>query len=624
MEGDEGKRTNWRLSARHWALLAILVGLLAGAALLWTCRDHLRSPQTLYRQAQSASPGRAAVLYERLAEVLPQIEEYTRLWAAEAAMPDLEAMRTLQAVVTFRPQSPAAYQAHIAMARHYASMEAPQAEDAYQAALALYDTGALRLELARYLEERADGQGAYAEHLHILDEQADAFVGMRRNGQDPLAVAEDLNAATYYSDALETLRGIDDPEALPLRAQALSGLGRYEEAETAYQAWLEEAPDEGTARLGLARVLARLARPDEALSLYQTVDTPDSWLAQAELLEEEDPDQALTLYLDSPYPVAWWSATTMLEAQGRLTETLPLYARLGKSDTYFADDAAYRLHVLAQRVEDEEAQARGKALLDRFGLNWLALRAAGGEFSLETAPPLGPAGGGILDKVRALESIGRSDLAHMELVLAAQFRHHPEVDLAMAEALASRGYVIDAQAVAQAYIQDHPRAPLAFWQLSYPRPYSATVELAAGEFDVDPLLIWAVMREESRYDPEALSYVGARGLMQVMPSSQAWIAEQWGEEISPGDAFTPQASIRMGAWFLHFLADYFEGDLELVIAAYNGGAGSVDTWQADPLVSDRDDLLRWIRYGETREYLQRVSLSYQVYQALYAGDSHAE
>jgi soluble lytic murein transglycosylase len=624
IEAEEVRGTHRRLGFRHLALAAVLVGLLAGVVLVWTFRDSLRSPQALYREAQSARPERAAVLYERLAEKLPQIEEYARLWAAEVAMPDLEAMRTLQAVVAFRPQSPAAYQAHVAMARHYASLEAPEAEDEYRAALTLNDTVALRLELARYLAEQGDYEGAYAEYLHILDEQPDAFAGMRRTGQDPLTIAEDLNAATYYSDALETLRGIDDPEALPLRARALSGLGRYEEAEAAYRAWLEEMPDDVTAQLGLAQVLVRLGRSDEALSLYQTTDTPDSRLAQAELLEEEDPEEAVALYLDSPYPVAWWSATTMLEAQGRLTETLPIYARLGETDTYLADDAAYRLYVLAQRLGDEEAQAEGKTLLDGFGLNGLALRAAEGEFSLATAPPLAKAGSDILGKARALELIGREDLAHMELVSAARFRRAPEVDLTMAEALASRGYVVEAQAIAEAYIEDRPRASLAFWQLSYPRPYSTTVEAAAAEFDVDPLLIWAVMREESRYDPEALSYAGARGLMQVMPSSQAWIAERVGEDISSGDAFTPEASIRMGAWFLHFLLDYFDGDLDLAIAAYNGGAGSVDSWQADPLVSNRDDLLRWIGFGETREYLERVSSSYRVYQELYASGSNIE
>jgi soluble lytic murein transglycosylase len=625
MEQKGVKVMDRRSGSRRWVPIVILGGLLlAGMALGWTFRDYLRSPQALYREARSARPERAALLYARLAEKLPQIDEYARLWAAEAAMPDLEAMRTLQAIIAFRPQSPAAYQAHIVIARHYASIEAPKAEDEYRAALALQDTVALRLELARFLEGQGDDEGAYAEYLHILGQRPDGFAGMRRTGQDPLAVASDLNAATYYSDALETLRGSDDPQALPLRAQALNGLGRYEEAGAAYRTWLEQTPDDATAQLGLAQVLVRLGRRDEALSLYQTIDTPDSLLAQAELLEDEDPNKALALYQDSPYPVAWWSATGMLEAQGRLTETLSIYARLGETDTYLADDAAYRLVVLAQRVGDEQAQAEGKALLEGLGLDWLALRAAKGEPRLATAPPLATAGADILDKARALELLGREDLAHMELVLAARFRRAPEVDLAMAEALASSGYVLDAQAIAETYTKDHPRAPLAFWQLSYPRPYSATVTAAAAEFDVDPLLLWAAMREESRYDPEALSSVGARGLMQVMPPTQAWITEQLGEAISPGDAFTPEANVRMGAWFFHFLLDYFDGDLDLAIAAYNAGAASVDSWQADPLVSNRDDLLRWIGFGQTREYLERVSLSYRVYQELYASAAGAE
>ena len=624
VEPEEVRDMNGRLGLRQVALAVVLLGLVAGVILVWTFRDYLRSPQALYREAQSAGSERATVLYERLAEELPQIEEYARLWTAEVAMPDLEAMRTLQAVVTFRPQSPAAYQAHITMARHYASIEASEAKEEYRAALALHDTVALRLELAHYLEEQGDDDGAYAEHLHVLGERPDAFAGMRRTGQDPLAIAEDLNTATYFSDALETLQGTDDSEALLLRAQALAGLWRYEEAEVAYRTWLEETPDDDTAQLGLARVLARLDRPDEALALYQTVDSLDSQLARAELLEEEDPDEALALYLDSPYSVAWWSATTILEEQGRLTETLPLYARLGKTYTYLADDAAYRFYVLAQKVSDEEAQAEGEVLLARFGLNWLAPRAAEGEFSLSTAPPLAAAGGDILEKARVLESIGREDLARMELVLAARFRHALEVDVAMAEALALRGYVVEAQAIAEAFIEDHPRAPLAFWQLSYPTPYSATVEAAAAEFDVDPLLIWAIMRQESRFDPEALSYVGARGLMQVMPSTQDWIAEQLTEDIPPGDAFTAEANIRLAAWFLRFLLDYYDGDLELAVAAYNGGAGSVDSWLANPLVSDRDDLLRWIGFGETREYLGHVALNYQVYQALYASDSDGD
>jgi len=624
MEVNEAKGMN-RLSGRGRPVLAfVLLGSFLVLILAWGLRDRWRSPLALYREAQSARPQRASALYERLAERLPQIKEYAQLWAAEVAMPDIEAMRTLQAVAAFRPNSPAAYQAHIAVARYYASIGATQAEDEYRAALALNDGVALRLELARYLEEHGDDQGAYAQYHHILGDRADAFTGMRRTGQDPATVAEDLNAAYYYTDAVETLRESEDPEALPLRAQALTGLGRHEEAEAAYEAWLEERPNDVTAQMGLARVLVRLGRSGETLSIYRTIDTADSWLAQAELLEEEDPEQALALYLDVPYPVAWWSATTMLEAQGRLTETLPIYARVAETDTYFADDAAYRLFVLAQRLGDQEAEAKARELLDGLGLNWLALRATETEINLDTAPPLTTSGSEILDKARALESIGREDLAGMELLLAARSRREPEVDLAMAEALVSRGRVVDAQTIAAAHIEDHPRAPLAFWRLSYPRPFLDIAEAAAAEFDVDPLLIWSIMRWESRYDPEARGYSGERGLMQVMPSTQDWIAERLGEEISPSDGFSPAVNIRMAAWFLRFLLDYFDEDLELVIQAYNAGAGSVDIWQGDPLVSDRDDLLRWIGFGSTREYLERVSLNYRVYRELYAAGSDME
>jgi soluble lytic murein transglycosylase len=624
MVSKEATGMNLRRVIRLSGLGAALLVFLAALILVGTFRHYLLSPDALYHEAQSAPPERAAMLYARLGEVLPQIEEYARLWAAQNSMPDIEALRTLQAVVAFRPQSPAAYEAHLAMARYYASIEAPVAEDEYRAALALYDTLATHIELARHLEEQGDHEGAYAEYLEILGEQPDAFSGMRRTGEDPLEVAEDLNAAFYYSDAVETLRGIAGPAALTLRAKALGGLGRYEEAAEAHEEWLEEMPDDVDAQLDLAAVLVRLGRTDEALELYSTIDTPDSWLAQAELLEEEDPEQALALYLDSPYPVAWWSATTVLETQGRLTETLPVYTQLAETDSYLADDAAYRLYVLSQRVGDEDAEAKAKALLGELDSNWLGVRALGGELNLATAPPLSLAVGEILDKAEALELIGREDLAYMELLLGAQSRRAPEVDLMMAEALLSRGRVVDAQAIAEEYVERRARAPLAFWQLSYPKPYSATVELAAAEFDVDPLLIWAVMRAESRYDPGAFGYAGERGLMQILPSTQVWVAEQLGEVISPGDAFTPEANIRMAAWLLRFLLDYFDGDVELSIAAYNGGAGSVDTWLADPLVSDRDDFLRWIGFGQTREYLERVSLYLRVYHNLYAGKSDRE
>ena len=600
-------------------LAVLLLGLGLVGFVAWTQRDTLAQPQDLYRSATQAEPERAAALYSRLGARLPAIAEYGELWTAQARMPELASVRSLQTIIAYRPQSPAAYEAHLTMARYYAAIAAPQAADEYRAALALDDRVDLHQELARYLEERGDDQNAYAEYLHILGKQADAFAGMRRTGHNPLAVALDLLAATYSIDALDPLRNVVDPQAWPIRAQALAALERYDEAEAAYRKWLEQAPADAAAQTGLASVLARLGRSDEALTLYRGVDTPESRLAQADLLAGANPDEALALYRNLSYPVALWDATTILETQGHVTETLPLYAGIAAGDSAFADDAAYRLVVLGQRTGDQQAQEQGRTLLDQTGRNWLALRAGKAPFSLDAAPPLAAAGEEILVKVAALDAIGRGDLARQELELAARFATSAEMKLAMAQALMSRGEVTQAQSSASGYLQDHPYAAAGLWELSYPRPYSATVQAAAAEFQVDPLLIWSVMRAESAYDPEALSGVGARGLMQIMPATQEWIAGQLGETLSPGAAFTPEANIRMGAWFLHFLLQYFDGDLELAIAAYNGGAASVDGWQEDPRVKDRDDFLRWIGYGETREYLERVSLNYQIYRALYGG-----
>ena len=95
----------------------------------------------------------------------------------------------------------------------------------YLAALALNDDKALRLELARMLEAQGDRQGAYEQYVKLLNKLPDAFQGVRRTGKDPLVVAKDLIAASYDSDALDTLRTVADPAALPLCRPGAGGPG---------------------------------------------------------------------------------------------------------------------------------------------------------------------------------------------------------------------------------------------------------------------------------------------------------------------------------------------------------------------------------------------------------------
>ncbi|HAL61701.1 MAG TPA: hypothetical protein DCP08_04755, partial [Chloroflexi bacterium] len=347
-------------------------------------RASVGPPQLIYEEAQEADLVTAQALYCRLSEGFPEISEYFLLASARAAMPDVEAVQELKSIIDYRPHSPAAFEAHLILARYYASLGDKEAEGEYKRALELESSLALCLEFARYLEKEGRTEKAYQEYKALLSSYPAAFVDMRRTATDPLVLASDLNAALYFSDALESLRLLDEPNSL--RARALEGLGRYEEAKTEYQAWLEGNPEDEVARLGLARTLARLGYVEEALEEYRKVDSSESLLAQAELLEALEPEEALEIYRDLPYPYGWWRGATLLEREERLAEALPLYSRLARSATPLADDAAYRVYLLAQRVGDPEALDEASALLRELEPSYFALLAQNQGFSSVVAP----------------------------------------------------------------------------------------------------------------------------------------------------------------------------------------------------------------------------------------------
>ncbi len=590
----------------------IIIIALLGLGILMQ-RASIGPPQLLYEEAQEADLVTAQALYCRLSEGFPEIGEYFLLASARAAMPDVEAVQELKSIIDYRPHSPVAFEAHLILARYYASLGDKEAEGEYKKALELERPPALRLEFARYLEEEGRTEEAYQEHKALLSSYPTAFVDMRRTATHALVLAADLNAALYFSDALESLRLVEEPNSL--RGRALEGLRRYEEARTEYQAWLEGNPEDGEARLGLARVLARLGYVEESLEEYQKVESSQSLLAQAELLEALDPEEALEIYQDLSYPYGWWRGATLLEGEGQLAEALPLYSRLARSDTALADDAAYRMYLLAQRVGDPEALDEASALLRELEPSYFALLAQNRGFSPIVAP-LPPDGDPILEKVKALELLGLKRLALRELLFAARFSESPAMELAMAQALSERGFLRDAQEIAVKTLRTLDAAPLSLWGLAYPKPYLQEVEEAAQEFGLDPLLVYAIMREESRYDPEAISHAYAQGLMQIIPSTRDWIAEQLKIEIDPVEIFDPGMNIHLGAWYLHHLLDYFEGDLDYAVAAYNGGPGNVNAWKESSLIQEKADFLRWIGLSETREYVPKVLLSYEVYRWL--------
>ncbi len=152
----------------------------------------------------------------------------------------------------------------------------------------------------------------------------------------------------------------------------------------------------------------------------------------------------------------------------------------------------------------------------------------------------------------------------------------------------------------------------------YPQPHRDLVINSACQQNIDPYLVFAIIRAESKYQTNAESPLGAKGLMQIMPKTGAWIAEQQGiEEFTPNMLHDPDTNIQFGCWYLASLNQEFEGRLPLVIAAYNAGRGQVREWLLDGKWDGTSHQLEKIPFEETRIYTKNVMKNYEAYLAIY-------
>jgi len=149
------------------------------------------------------------------------------------------------------------------------------------------------------------------------------------------------------------------------------------------------------------------------------------------------------------------------------------------------------------------------------------------------------------------------------------------------------------------------------WRLAYPRAYWPQVQAAAAAAGLDPYLLLALVREESRYEASVVSPARAVGLAQLLPSTASAVH---GRAVTVRDLQDPSLNLRLGARYLRAQLDRF-GDLVFAAAAYNAGPGAAARWTA--LDRDPDALVEQIPYAETRAYVRRVIGSYGVYRWLY-------
>jgi soluble lytic murein transglycosylase len=201
--------------------------------------------------------------------------------------------------------------------------------------------------------------------------------------------------------------------------------------------------------------------------------------------------------------------------------------------------------------------------------------------------------GGILWLARLLEGAGDS---HRALTLVQQF--FPDV--------LERGST---------------EVPQTFWELAYPKGYLPRIQELSRTQAVDPHLVAAVIREESTYNPAAVSQAGAIGLMQVMPQTGQRIATRLGAEgFTRERLFDPDFNIRLGTWYLGQLAEQFDHNLIHMVAAYNAGPEVVAKWIQQFGQGEPDEFIESIPYTETRFYVKKVLRTYREYKRIYAAE----
>jgi soluble lytic murein transglycosylase len=505
------------------------------------------------------------------------------------------------------------YEAALLLAERYES-RGGEAAVWYRRALSLYNCHLVRGSLAAYLARQDRYHEATDEYLALLP-SAEALSALQALEAGSLAVTEALVQGGHWQTAVSYLQELPPAETAEsaalaaLYARSLAGLGQYKKA----LPWFEQAGSRELADRDLtwwhARSLEGAGREKEAKAIYEALGPAGAYRLGLLLEKEGQRLKAASAFTESREAFSRWRGARLYEDLGRQGAALPVYLSLAGEAGAYRDDAAYRAYVLL-KGEGEQAEEMLRVLEEQPA--WQAR--LGREPSFKVAADSPPEIPDFLLRSDALHAAGRPDLAAVELAIGTVAPGTVAM-LALARRYLDSAEYHQAARWAARVLREEP-TPEAY-RLAYPRPFAGAVQAAAGEFDLDPLFIWAVMREESRFRPEVASRAGALGLMQVMPATGRDIAGRLRITITDRDLLDPVLNVRFGAFYLRAMLDMFGGDMDKALAAYNGGPGNTRKWSQAPLGSTSAGFPTAIAFFETREYITRVQNSYHTYRWFY-------
>lgn len=249
-----------------------------------------------------------------------------------------------------------------------------------------------------------------------------------------------------------------------------------------------------------------------------------------------------------------------------------------------------------------------------------------------TRPDAGPAEGSLRVRTAFLvDPAARAglDLARLGLVqeALAELDGLPGASLTPGEAVligevAAKADPILAHDRLHHFLLKHPPSTLGpdrdrVLRTAYPDLFWDEVQQATETFPWDPRVFHALVREESSFNPDNVSWAGARGLCQLMPPTARRVGEWLDIKVTKTNMVDPLTNLRIGSRYLEYLRDYFDDNLFLAVPAYNAGEGNVGKWKRATGDVPTDEFVESIPIRETRHYVKRVLGTYQLYRVMY-------
>ena len=514
----------------------------------------------------------------------------------------------------------------------------------------------------------AEADAAYSELQKIPSVAPPVVAQLRTRAEGLMSRKRYAEAADAYRSLASTAAPEDRPKTQLALADALHRSGRNRDAKQVLASLGGLSGELNAQRLYLLGQIAFAASDND--EFYRTVEeirqsAPTSpWLEQALLsaanlhLVHHEYDQALDAFREAQqrFPdgerasYVHWKAAWLTLRQGRnadakkaFEEQIALYpsgaetpaalywrARLAEEDNQLAMARAfyeklsdrYRNFYYAELARERmkklppvaEAAVTQYALLDRVP----PLRS---DVKIKDTEP--PQDELRVQKAQLLGNGGLVDFAVRELQAAAAADGGSWAPAETAQLYVETGHYDRAieymkHSAPNYFALDIPDLPRKYWEALFPKAYWNDLKRSADDNGLDPYLVASLIRQESEFNPNAVSRANAVGLMQLLPKTGKAVAKEVKlPRYNASQLYTPAVNLRLGTRYFRGMVDRFGGSFEYALAAYNAGSDRVDEWLAQGKYRDPQEFVESIPFTETREYVQAILRNASVYKQLY-------